>query len=332
MPKISVITPCRDAERYVERAIASVRGQTFPDWEHIIVDDGSIDGSARVIEAVAATEPRLRLIHQPRRNRAWACKTGVAASWPDSRYFLFLDADDMLEPTMLEVLSGHLDLHPEVGLVYCDYCCIDANDNLVDKKAHSYLAPRFVPSLCSARRLPLATLETPFVSVFNLAGIICSLSLLRRSVYDCTPGWDEDFGFMYDDTDLFLQIAVRSKVHFLAQELVRYRRHAAQSTAFSGRRQAELTPEQQRWQETTARQEAKLYAKWLNMPDLTMEQADLVRRAYRFREGKFRLYRNFRNGIVLLRRGEFYLAARSFYGGLRWYLVYGLRRMSGRIK
>lgn len=231
---------------------------------------------------------------------------------------MFLDADDCLEPQMLEVMSSHLDSHPDVGLVYCGHTCIDAEDKPLEKRLYSYLAPRHVPGIVGARELSPSVLDTPFASVFTLAGIICSLSLIRRSVYECSPGWDENFGFMYDDTDLFLQIAVRSKIHYLDKELVRYRRHSLQST-------------QPQSSHRYVNQEQKLYSKWLNMCGLTDQQRQEVKQANRFREGKLRLYRGIRLANQHLQRLQFREAARQYYGAARTIAGYCVRRAQGQI-
>ena len=64
MPRVSIVTPCYNAVAYIREAIESVRAQTFTDWEYVVVDDGSTDGSAEVVEAIADFDERIRLIRQ----------------------------------------------------------------------------------------------------------------------------------------------------------------------------------------------------------------------------------------------------------------------------
>lgn len=99
-PEVSVVMPVHNAAAFVAEAIASVRAQRFGDWELICVDDGSTDDSVAVIRAIAATEPRLRLIEAgrnegpgPARNR------GIAAA--RGRFIAFLDCDDLWHPEKL---------------------------------------------------------------------------------------------------------------------------------------------------------------------------------------------------------------------------------------
>jgi GT2 family glycosyltransferase len=154
------------------------------------------------------------------------------------------------------------------------------------------------------RALPPDWAETPFVSIFALAGIVPSLVVMRRSVYAQTPGWDETFGQHYEDTDLFLHLALRARVRYVPEPLVRHRRHAGQSTADTGK---------------FARQEQKLYAKWRRMEGLTAPQRAVVEAAWRFYEGRLTPYIGLRAGNRHLRRGEAGCAARFYLGALRRY-------------
>ena len=306
MPKISVLTPCYRSENYIGRTIASVREQTLTDWEHIAVDDGSPDESAAIIAHIAEREPRLRLIRQPNGGVAKA-RNAAYRNAADSEYLLFLDADDCLEPTMLAEMTSYLDARPEVGMVYCAPSFIDENDDPIHA-APSELGwfPRYVPRGWRTVRLPDDEPETPFCSLFTLTTVIPSISVMRRSVYVQTPGWDEDFGHIYEDLDLFLQFALRSKVHRLNKPLVRYRRHHHQSTANVKRVYA---------------QEAKLFAKWeVLTPTLPTEQRRIAEAAKRFQEQRMIPLSGFRGGVASWRKGERAKALRFWAGAGRRYL------------
>lgn len=107
---ISVITPCHNAEAYVGRTIESVIAQTHPAVEHVVVDDGSTDGSWGVVERYVGTGVRGDRLPVSRgashaRNRGAALAQG--------EFLMFLDADDLLAPDALEALIGALREHPE---------------------------------------------------------------------------------------------------------------------------------------------------------------------------------------------------------------------------
>ena len=98
MPKLSVIVPVYNAEGYLDRAVDSVLAQTFADWELLLVDDGSTDGSAALCDRRAAGDGRIRAIHQQNAGPSAARNAGLDAARGD--YAAFLDADDWLDPEM----------------------------------------------------------------------------------------------------------------------------------------------------------------------------------------------------------------------------------------
>lgn len=96
MPKISFILPVYNVERYLPRAADSLRAQTLTDFEAIFVDDGSPDGSGALLDSLASSEPRFRVIHQANGGVARARNAALNAATGD--YLFFLDPDDWIEP------------------------------------------------------------------------------------------------------------------------------------------------------------------------------------------------------------------------------------------
>lgn len=266
MPKVSIVTPCYKAEKFIGRTIESVLAQTFTNWEHVVVDDGSPDGSAEIVAAYAAREPRLTLLRQPNGGMENARNSGFAACSADSRYLLFLDADDCLEPAALETLADYLDAHMEVGMVYCALSKIDADDRPLSEDGQDEGALRFMPTRFGLRRLPDSEPETPLEALASYFQAIPSSCLFRRTVYEQTQGWDEIFRVSArSDNDMGLKLALLAPVHYYPEPLARYRRHAAN---------ASLT--------LTSRDAGGLEKKWRTDPNLTPVQAERVRRAFNF--------------------------------------------------
>lgn len=100
MPLVSVIIPMYQAEATIERALSSVLNQTYPNWECIVVDDGSTDDSLCFTSRFVQEDPRVRVLSQVNGGRSAARNTGTAVA--QGEYVSFLDADDVLVSTFLE--------------------------------------------------------------------------------------------------------------------------------------------------------------------------------------------------------------------------------------
>ena len=99
-PKISVILPVYNVERYLRECLDSLRNQTFQEFEILCVDDGSTDGSVRILEEYRAVDSRIHILRQAHSNAGEARNTGLKEA--KGEYLSFLDADDFFEPNMLE--------------------------------------------------------------------------------------------------------------------------------------------------------------------------------------------------------------------------------------
>ena len=103
MPSISVIVPVYQAEKFLHRCLDSVARQTFSDWELLLVNDGSTDGSAALCDQFAAKDQRVRVFHR-KRNRGVSEARNLGLSEARGDYVTFLDADDCYEFHALETL------------------------------------------------------------------------------------------------------------------------------------------------------------------------------------------------------------------------------------
>lgn len=116
---VSVVTPVYNGEAYVSRLLDSVLGQTYPEIEMILVDDGSTDGTAAAAEAYqpkfTAKGYSLRVVRAPHRNASGAINGGLC--YVGGEYLVWPDADDELHPESIEKRVRFLEGHPE-------YCCV----------------------------------------------------------------------------------------------------------------------------------------------------------------------------------------------------------------
>jgi glycosyltransferase involved in cell wall biosynthesis len=126
-PNITVLMPAYNAEKYIGWAIASVLGQTYTDFELVIVNDGSTDGTASVITAF--NDPRIILINQANRGVAAALNTGLKHS--RAPYIARFDADDICYPRRLEKQIRFLQENPEYVLVGSDVDYVLEDDDFL---------------------------------------------------------------------------------------------------------------------------------------------------------------------------------------------------------
>lgn len=223
MTRISIVTPCYNAERYIGSTAESVLAQTFSDFEYIIVDDGSSDDSAGAASAAIRSDSRARLITQDNGGVSAARLTGFAATDPTSDYLVFLDADDIVDPSFLETLASHLDAHPDVGFAYCGQRDIDTAGNPIGDEHHK---PRFVRDGLRIRELDPSEAATPLDVIVSRFEAIPSTAMFRRSTFEATGGWKK--AGVTEDKDIGIRMALLAPVHHIAQNLTSYRHHDGQ--------------------------------------------------------------------------------------------------------
>ena len=111
MPQFSIIIPVYRVEEYLEKCVDSILAQTCQDFELLLIDDGSPDGSGAICDRYAAAHPnQVRALHQPNGGAGAARNRGIELAQGD--YLLFVDGDDWLAPNLLEDLSASIAATP----------------------------------------------------------------------------------------------------------------------------------------------------------------------------------------------------------------------------
>jgi glycosyltransferase involved in cell wall biosynthesis/GT2 family glycosyltransferase len=201
-PTVSVVMAVFNGERHLREAIDSVLGQTLGDFELIIVDDGSTDGTRAIIESY--DDPRVR-----RLDNDWniglsrSLNRGVAAA--RGRYIARLDADDVSEPTRLEQQVYFLRSHPDVSIVGCRYSIIDDAGQIVGHRPVPCddIDIRWMLDFCN-----------PFAH---------SAVMMRRQALEREPGpYDESLVYAMD-YDLWTRLAAHGRLANLSNNLIRWR-------------------------------------------------------------------------------------------------------------
>lgn len=126
MPKATVIVPVYNVEAYLEKCVQSILAQTEPDFELLLVDDGSTDHSGALCDQLAQTDPRIQVIHQQNQGLGGARNTGIQAAAGD--WVLLVDSDDWIEPELLEK-TLEAGLREEADLVMFGFRSVDEQGN-----------------------------------------------------------------------------------------------------------------------------------------------------------------------------------------------------------
>jgi len=224
MPAVSAITIFHDAEPYLREAVASVLGQTWRDWELILVDDGSTDGSGAIARALAEEHAdRIRYVTHPGgANRGMSASRNLGVAHARGRYVAFLDADDAWMPWTLERQVAGLDAHPDAGMVagtmeYWFGWTGRPEDTLLDHTPATGLPPGSVVA-------PPALLLRFLRDQTRPPGT-CSV-LIRRATLDAVGGFEESFRGMYEDQAFLAKVCLTVPVLLSGECAARYRQHA----------------------------------------------------------------------------------------------------------
>lgn len=120
-PLLSVIVPVYNTEKYVSRCLDSILAQDFTDYELILVDDGSTDGSGAICDRYAAAHSHIRCLHQPNGGHTCARQNGLRAS--RGEYIAFVDSDDWIAPDMYRKMCGAA-RQTGADIIHCDYTAV----------------------------------------------------------------------------------------------------------------------------------------------------------------------------------------------------------------
>jgi glycosyltransferase involved in cell wall biosynthesis len=199
MPTVSVVIPSFRGGRLLREAVASVRAQTFTDWELIIVLDGCDDDLSDIEKA----DKRVRVIRQ--RNRGASIARNVGVSHARSEFVALLDDDDLMLP---ERLRAQVDAMSDasIGLCHTQFCFIDASGA--------------VTGVGGAK-------ESQYRDCLNGDAAICPGSaMFRRDLFQAVGGYNPLLT-LGEDLDLFYRMARESTVRFVPATLYMYRRHGS---------------------------------------------------------------------------------------------------------
>lgn len=213
MPCVSVIIPAWNRADTIAQTLKSVQCQTFTDWECIVVDDGSTDGTARVVEGFVQQDSRFRLIRQANSSAAHARNRGAAEA--AGEFLGFLDSDDLFEPDKLAWQVAALRNDPSAVIVYGETFNFRDNDPL---KGGLFFS--------DSRQRPAGAPQVGFERLLMMNPIIAPL--VRADAFRKAGGFDVSLPSA-EDWDMWLSLARSGTLLHESRISQRYRTHGGPS-------------------------------------------------------------------------------------------------------
>lgn len=219
-PRVSVLMPVYNGEKYLELAVESILAQTFEDFEFLIINDGSTDRTREILDRLAAKDARIRVVH--RENRGITPTLNELLRLARADLVARMDADDIALPERFAKQTRHLDENPECALVASSVVIIDPDGRDL-----------------TTRAVPLAH-EEIVEGFLRGAGqfVFHPATMFRRKLALELGGYQERHP-LAQDLDLFLRMSEVGRLTNLAEPLLKYRDHLGKLGSTHSRLQGE---------------------------------------------------------------------------------------------
>lgn len=179
---VSIITPCYNGGKYISETIESVIAQTYPNWEMIIVDDGSVDNSAEIVKNYIDKDSRIKLIQQANAGSAAARNNGIRRA--EGQYIALLDADDLWYRDFLKKQIAFMKSK--------DAICVCCSYRRIDEHSKEIMHPTYAKEL----------ITTKDMRVMNYIGCLSGLYDATRygKIYlkESLKSIRDDYAYWYD--------------------------------------------------------------------------------------------------------------------------------------
>lgn len=205
---VSVITPAFNREKYIKETVDSVLAQEGVDFEYIVVDDGSTDGTYEILKEYSE-QGKIQLVSHPeRQNRGQSASLNIGLSLAKGNFIAILDSDDLFKPGKLKKQVQFLESNPDVGLVY-------GNGDAVDEEGN------YIYTIHPAEHIET---NDPNRVLLDCYFLLPQNSLVRREIYEKVGRFDEGYRAAQDH-DMLVRIAEVSKLAYIQDNFFSYRRH-----------------------------------------------------------------------------------------------------------
>ncbi|MCU0546424.1 MAG: glycosyltransferase [Oscillatoriaceae cyanobacterium Prado104] len=221
-PRVSVIIPAYNGDRYIAQAVTSIIDQTYTNWETIVVDDGSTDNTREVLQPYLERNlDRIRYVYQDNQGVAAARNSGIREA--KGELIAFLDQDDFCLPDKLAAQVALFDAHPSLGIVNSGWRIVnEQGEKIFDVTPWEYL--------------PQLDLKTWIVYL----PLLPSAMMFSRQWLERVGGFNSEYDSV-DDADLILRLALSGcEAIWLRQVTAYYRQHGQNVSVQRAQKQANL--------------------------------------------------------------------------------------------
>lgn len=312
-PLVSVIIIFLNAQQFIKEAIESVLAQTYDNWELLLVDDGSTDGSTdTALEYTVRYPHRIQYLeHRNHENRGMSVSRNLGILKATGKYFALLDADDVWLPHKLEHQIAILESHPETAMVYGP---VQYWYSWTGKPAD--VGRDFMQDLIVKADTLYKPLELFATFLENEVAVPCIGSfLVRRHVTERVGGFVEAFRGLYEDQVFFTKVCLQAPIFVSSECTLKYRRHpTAACVVVKGKKQIIYTARLAflRWLKThLTRENIRDRDVWRTLQK-ALQAEELQPYCHPFRYRLLSYSRRFSNHVLELLRGILPKRAKRF--------------------
>jgi glycosyltransferase involved in cell wall biosynthesis len=220
---ISIVFTSYNHRKYLKQALDSIINQSLADFELIIVDDCSTDGSQEILREYANTDDRIRLFLLKKNTGSYVLSSNLGASKATAPYIIFAQCDDYAERRQLEILYNLACEHPYIGVIYSSSILIDADNNILgndyDYRSKAFRRHCSKNTVIDRRQMQSFLLESCVIP--NL-----SAALIRRDLFEKSCRLSSDY-LVIADWDLWLQMTLLCDFYYVRKPLNNFRQHGA---------------------------------------------------------------------------------------------------------
>lgn len=200
MPKVSIVLPTYNGEKYIRESIDSIIKQTFTDWELIIVNDCSIDNTPLILDEYEQKDPRIRVIHN-KENKNLPNSLNIGFEFGRGEYYTWTSDDNYYYPDAIKTMVEYLDNNKGTYMVCAGMNIIDSEGNFIET---------------------FTKYDSELIYIYNCIG---ACFMYRSNVLDKMNGYDPDM-LLVEDYDFWLRILFEfGNIGYIDEKLYAYRRH-----------------------------------------------------------------------------------------------------------